>query len=106
MKSVGETMAIGRTFKEAFQKAFRSLETGRAGFGGDGKDLDIETLDRDTLEHQLRTPNSQRVFYIKAAMDMGLSVSEIHELTGIDPWFLENLLQIVKLEEDLTSLMS
>ena len=106
MKSVGETMAIGRTFKEAFQKGFRSLETGRAGFGCDGKDLDLETLDRDTLEHQLRTPNSQRVFYLKAAMDMGLSVSEIHELTGIDPWFLENLLQIVKLEDDLTSLMS
>ena len=106
MKSVGETMAIGRTFKEAFQKGFRSLETGRAGFGGDGKDLDIESLDRDTLEHQLRTPNSQRIFYLKAAMSMGLTTSEIFDLTGIDPWFLENLSQIVRMEEDLSSLMS
>ena len=99
-------MAIGRTFKEAFQKGFRSLEIGRAGFGGDGKDLDIESLDRDTLEHQLRAPNSQRIFYLKAAMSMGLTTSEIFDLTGIDPWFLENLSQIVRMEEDLSSLMS
>ena len=106
MKSVGETMAIGRTFKEAFQKGIRSLETGRAGFGADGKDLDLGSLDRDTLEHQLRTPNSQRIFYLKTAMTMGLTTSEIFDLTGIDPWFLENMLQIVKMEEELSEMMS
>ena len=105
MKSVGETMAIGRTFKEALQKGLRSLEIGRAGFGADGKDLDLDTLDRVSLEHQLRVPNSSRVFAVKAALESGMSPAEIHDLSGIDPWFLENLRQIVDLERELAGLM-
>ena len=99
-------MAIGRTFKEAFQKGFRSLEIGRAGFGADGKDFDITRLDRPRLEHQLRVPNSQRIFYIKAAFDLGLSTQEVFDLTKIDPWFLENLRQIVEVEKELAGLMT
>ena len=106
MKSVGETMAIGRTFKEALQKGLRSLEIGRSGLGADGKDFDVTQLDRTHLEHQLREPNSQRIFYIKAALQMGLSVRDVTDLTKIDPWFLENMRQIVELEKDLAGLMA
>ncbi len=105
MKSVGETMAIGRTFKEAFQKGLRSLEIGSAGFGADGKNIDPTTLDHETLEHQLRVPNSQRLFYIRAAFEMGLGPEELFELTGIDPWFLRNLFEIVQVEHELASLV-
>ncbi len=104
MKSVGETMAIGRTFKEAFQKGLRSLEIGRAGFGADGKDLDV--TDRAVMEHRLRVPNSQRVFYLKAALDADWSISELYDLTGIDPWFLENLRQITEFEKELARLIA
>jgi len=106
MKSVGETMAIGRTFKEALQKGLRSLEIGRAGFGADGKDYDIATLSREALERGLRVPNSQRLFFLKAAFDMGLSVQEIFDATKIDPWFLENMRQIVAVEKELAALMA
>ncbi len=106
MKSVGETMAIGRTFKEALQKGLRSLEIGRAGLGADGKDLDIAQLDRTTVERCLRAPNSERLFYLKAAYQMGFATSEIYDLTGIDPWFLENMRQIVDMEKALAGLMA
>ena len=106
MKSVGETMAIGRTFKEALQKGLRSLEIGRAGFGADGKDHDITTLKREDLERGLRVPNSLRMFYIKTAFDMGLSVDDIFEATKIDRWFLENMREIVEVEKELTALMA
>ena len=106
MKSVGETMAIGRTFKEALQKGLRSLEIGRAGFGADGKDFDVTRLERATLENRLRLPNSQRMFYIKAALDLDWPITEIHDLTGIDMWFLENLRQIVEVEKELAGLMA
>jgi len=106
MKSVGETMAIGRTFKEAFQKGLRSLEIGSAGFGADGKSIDPSTLDRESLERQLRVPNSQRLFYVRAAFDAGLSVDDIFALTGIDPWFLRNLSEIVDVERELASLVN
>jgi carbamoyl-phosphate synthase large subunit len=106
MKSVGETMAIGRTFKEAFQKGLRSLEIGRAGFGADGKDIDTETLDRDELERRLRVPNSQRLFSLKAAFDLGMSTEALYELTKIDPWFLENMREIVAVEKELATLMA
>ncbi|MBT5828833.1 MAG: carbamoyl phosphate synthase large subunit, partial [Candidatus Latescibacteria bacterium] len=105
MKSVGETMAIGRTFKEALQKGLRSLEVGRAGFGADGKDYDITTLKREDLEHGLRVPNSQRMFFLKAAFDMGLSVDEIFDATKIDRWFLENMREIKEVETELAALM-
>ena len=106
MKSVGETMAIGRTFKEAFQKGLRSLEIGRGGFGADGKDLAVPALDRAVVEHRLRVPNSQRIFYLKAALEAGWPLAELYELTGIDPWFIENLRQITEYEKELASLVA
>jgi len=105
MKSVGETMAIGRTFKEAFQKGLRSLEIGRAGFGADGKDFSADELDRETIEHKLRTPNSERLFYLHAAIQSGFSQEDIHEITGIDRWFLRGMFDIVSLEEELAALV-
>ena len=106
MKSVGETMAIGRTFKESFQKALRGLEVGSFGFGCDGKDL-WGTPEQPSLEDvraKLATPGEQRVWYLRYAMKYGMSLDEIHELTGIDPWFLENLLEIVEMEDRLRGL--
>ncbi|MBB5349154.1 carbamoyl-phosphate synthase large subunit [Desulfoprunum benzoelyticum] len=97
MKSVGETMAIGRTFKEAFQKGMRSLETGRFGFGGDGRDR-LDHLDSEDLEQGLRVPNSRRVAHIYEAMKRGFTPDRIYALTHIDPWFLHNLRQIVDTE--------
>lgn len=103
MKSVGETMAIGRTFKESFQKALRGLEIGHFGLGGGKKDL-WGTPRQPTIEEieaKLATPNDQRVFYIRYAIKAGLSIEHIHELTRIDPWFLEHLADLVRLEDQL-----
>jgi carbamoyl-phosphate synthase large subunit len=105
MKSVGETMAIGRTFKEAFQKGLRSLEIGRAGFGADGGDLDLNGLDRETIEQKLRSPNSQRLFYLKAAIQSGVTIEDIYDITGIDRWFLRGMFDIVDLENELAALV-
>ncbi|MGA2064895.1 MAG: carbamoyl-phosphate synthase large subunit [Thermoguttaceae bacterium] len=103
MKSVGETMAIGRTFKESFQKALRGLEVGSFGFGCDGKDLwgTPEQPSPDDVKAKLATANDQRVWYLRYAMKYGMPPEEIYELTHIDPWFLENLRQIVEMEEQL-----
>jgi carbamoyl-phosphate synthase large subunit len=104
MKSVGETMAIGRTFKEALQKGLRSLEIGRYGFGGDGKDpedMDGQAPALAEVEKKLSVPNSQRIFYLRQALLQGMSIDTIYELTGIDPWFLFQLRQILNLEADL-----
>ncbi|MBU3933372.1 MAG: carbamoyl-phosphate synthase large subunit [Candidatus Omnitrophica bacterium] len=98
MKSVGEVMAIGRTFKEALQKALRSLEIGLTGLD----DLKYSPTD-DELKKNLRVPNALRVLYIKQAIKKGNSVDEIYNLTRIDPWFLENIRQIVELEEQIKS---
>ena len=100
MKSVGETMAIGRTFKEAFQKGMRSLEIGRAGFGFDDKE-DLSGLHQDDLELGLSKPNSRRVCYIFEALARGMSLERIYELSLIDPWFLYNFKQIVEMGEDI-----
>ncbi|MDH3330271.1 MAG: carbamoyl-phosphate synthase large subunit, partial [Desulfobulbaceae bacterium] len=100
MKSVGETMAIGRTFKEAFQKGMRSLETGRMGFGFDGKE-EMENLDRDDLYLGLTKPNSRRVAFIFEALRRGMAIKEIYELSKIDPWFLTNLKELVDTGEDI-----
>ncbi|MBA3005087.1 MAG: carbamoyl-phosphate synthase large subunit [Proteobacteria bacterium] len=100
MKSVGETMAIGRTFKEAFQKAMRSLETGRAGFGADGKER-LDHLELFELETGLRVPSSKRVSYLHEALMRGMTVERIYEMSQIDPWFLRNLEQIVALEQEI-----
>jgi carbamoyl-phosphate synthase large subunit len=102
MKSVGETMAIGRTFKEAFQKGIRSLEIGRFGFGGDGKDPLAGTVSKTELEYKLATPNSQRIFFIKHAMENGMALETINSLTGIDPWFLYQMKQIVEFEKRIS----
>jgi len=111
MKSVGETMAIGRTFKEALQKGIRSLEIGRFGLGADGKDPEafeaasedaaVRKSLRDEIEQKLAIPNSKRLFYLHHALKNGFAVSALYDLTGIDPWFLFQLQQIVSLEEHL-----
>ncbi len=103
MKSVGETMAIGRTFKESFQKAIRGLEVGSFGFGCDSKDLwgTSRQPSRDEIVGKLSTPGPDRVWYLRYAIKAGWSIDEIHELTHIDPWFLDQLLEIVELEEQL-----
>ncbi|MBU4345580.1 MAG: carbamoyl-phosphate synthase large subunit, partial [Proteobacteria bacterium] len=103
MKSVGETMAIGRTFKEALQKGLRSLEIGRYGLGADGKDLDNYGQTIFQIKQKLATPNSQRIFYLRYALMEKMTVQSIHELTGIDPWFLYQIKQIVDLEQEIAS---
>jgi len=97
MKSVGETMAIGRTFKEALQKGLRGLEIGRAGLGGDGKDF----IDVARLEYYLRTASPDRLFYIRHALGGGMSVEEVYALTAIDPWFLQKMLEIIECEREI-----
>ncbi len=99
MKSVGEAMAIGRTFKEALQKAMRSLEIGRSGLGGDGKD----DIDPTRLRERLITPNWERIFYMKYALQTGMSVEALAGLTGIDPWFVQQIEQLVEVEGRLRS---
>ena len=92
MKSVGEAMAIGRTFKEALQKALRSLEIKRFGLCGDGAD---KAVDLETLRLKLAIPNAERVFYLAQAFQKGVSIDEAFELTKIDKWFLQNVAEIV-----------
>jgi carbamoyl-phosphate synthase large subunit len=94
MKSVGEVMAIGRTFAEAYQKAWRSLEQGRAGWGADGKDK----IDPERLRERLITPHPDRHFYVRYALQSGMTVEQICALTRFDPWFVEQFEQIVTLE--------
>ncbi len=92
MKSVGEAMAIGRTFKEALQKALRSLEIKRFGLCGDGADKDV---DPQTLRLRLAIPNAERIFYIAQAFRDGMAIDEVFDLTKIDRWFLRNVADIV-----------
>ena len=107
MKSVGETMAIGRTFKEALQKGLRSLEIGRHGLGADGKDPAVDSTNEKGLpspteiQQKLTTPNSQRIFYLRHALLSGMPVRSIYKMTGIDPWFIHQLAQIVDLEQQI-----
>jgi len=100
MKSVGETMAIGRTFKEAFQKALRGLEVGSFGFGCDAKDLWGTAAEPsiDDIRAKIATPDPDRVWYLRYAIKAGLTVNEIHEITAIDRWFLDQLQQLVEIE--------
>jgi carbamoyl-phosphate synthase large subunit len=92
MKSVGEAMAIGRTFKEALQKALRSLEIKRFGLCGDGANKDV---DPETLRLRLAIPNAERIFYLAQAFQDGMPIDEVFELTKIDRWFLRNVAEIV-----------
>jgi carbamoyl-phosphate synthase large subunit len=98
MKSVGEAMAIGRTFNESFQKALRSLETGRAGWGCDKAE---KLPSGEQIRAQLRTPNPERIFSVRHAMQLGMSNEEIYELTAIDPWFLDKLQELLEIEKFL-----
>ncbi len=116
MKSVGEVMAIGRTFKEALQKAMRGLEIGRDGLGGDGKkiktSLDFKMKDENSPEYQtvlnqvkqrLKIPNCDRIFNIKNALQMGYSVKELSEFTSIDPWFIQQIKEILDIGSEIRS---
>ena len=108
MKSVGETMAIGRTFKESFQKALRGLEVGAFGFGADSKDLwyTDRRPDDEEIRSKLSRPNADRVWYLRYAILSGMSLQEIHTITAIDPWFLDQLHQIVQMENQLREIGS
>ncbi|MFB3065126.1 MAG: carbamoyl-phosphate synthase large subunit, partial [Planctomycetota bacterium] len=101
MKSVGETMAIGRTFKESLQKALRGLEVGRYGLGADGKDPPEEELDLEQVRRMLSVPNSERLFYVRLALRAGIELEEIGRLSHIDLWFLDQIAQIVEREEQV-----
>jgi carbamoyl-phosphate synthase large subunit len=104
MRSVGETMSIGRTFKEALQKGLRSLEIGRAGLGADGKDFaenDGRPPGKRVLAQKLATPNSQRIFYLRHALLTGMSIETLYELTAIDPWFLYQMRDILEMERSI-----
>jgi carbamoyl-phosphate synthase large subunit len=111
MKSVGEAMAIGRTFKEALQKCLRSLEIGRSGLGGDGRPWrlgnevygDRDLLPRELISRKLSVPNAERVFFIRHALRAGFTLEEIHQLTKIDRWFLAQIREIVECEEELAA---
>src|SRR5688572_16071027 len=94
MKSVGEVMAIGRSFQESFQKALRGLEVGVDG-------LNQRTRDRETLERELGEPGPERIWYVGDAFENGFSLDEVHRLTRIDPWFLDQIKEIVELEMEL-----
>ncbi|MBI4335835.1 MAG: carbamoyl-phosphate synthase large subunit [Candidatus Omnitrophica bacterium] len=102
MKSVGEVMAIGRTFKEALQKGLRGLEIGRSGLGCDGKDKAKAGISPEEIREKLKIPNQERLFYIRYAMQAGFSVDEIHDFTKIDRWFLENIKEIVEAQEKIS----
>jgi carbamoyl-phosphate synthase large subunit len=102
MKSVGEAMAIGRTFKEAFQKGLRSLENGRHGWTVAPRLQDDRLPDEteQSLRGALRQPTPERIFQVKRALERGLSVAEVYELTGIDPWFLEQMVELIEAERE------
>ena len=111
MKSVGEAMSIGRTFKESLQKCLRSLEIGRSGLGGDGKPWrigadvygDRDLLPRDVISRKLSVPNAERIFFIRHALRAGFTIEEIFNLTKIDRWFLVQIKEIVDFEEELAA---
>ncbi|HEV7799596.1 MAG TPA: carbamoyl-phosphate synthase large subunit [Burkholderiales bacterium] len=95
MKSVGEVMAMGRTFQESVQKALRGLETGVDGF-------DEHSTDRDSIENELGDPGPDRIFYVADAFRIGMSLAEIHELSHIDPWFLAQIEDLLRMERELS----
>ncbi|QDV21537.1 Carbamoyl-phosphate synthase large chain [Gimesia panareensis] len=103
MKSVGETMSIGRTFKESLQKALRGLEIGHFGLGGGNKDLwgTSKQPSKDKIQSMLSVPNDERMFYIRYAFKQGMTVEQIHELSDIDPWFLNHIRQLVEFEDKI-----
>jgi carbamoyl-phosphate synthase large subunit len=104
MQSVGEVMAIGRTFAESLQKAIRSLETGRLGLNADPAERALERLDDDELVQATAVPTPERIFQVEAALRRFVSVERVHEVTGIDPWFCDQILQIVEERDRLSQL--
>ena len=104
MKSVGEVMAIGRTFKESLQKALRGLEIKRSGLGSDAQEARQKDLPRQSIQELLTRPNEQRIFAVRLALKAGFSIGEIYNLTGIDPWFIRNIAELIELEGRLRSL--
>ena len=116
MKSVGEAMSIGRTFKESLQKAIRSMELKRFGLGLDEKDewllarlastprpLAQWPVDADRLVGMLKVPNQERLYFMRYAFKLGWTVARVHELTRIDPWFLEQIRELCVFEDELTA---
>ena len=101
MKSVGETMAIGRVFKESFQKAMRGLEVDCSGFGLNKKNAEKDQLTEEEVLKALETPNADMVFYLHSALKKGVDYEKIHSITGIDRWFLHNLYQLVSTENEI-----
>ncbi len=132
MKSVGEAMAIGRTFKEALQKGIRSMEVKRFGFGLDKNDKWLNSqrgvgarpriqlmivggrhatettsawpIPEDTLRRKLSIPSQGRLYYLRYALKMGWTIDQVHQLTNIDPWFLAQMKQLVDFEEQLATI--
>ena len=107
MKSVGEAMAIGRTFKEALQKGIRSMEVKRFGFGLDGADKSRGPdwpIPLDKLRRKLAVPSQGRLYYVRYALKMGWTVDQVHELTNIDPWFLAQMKQLTDFENELVAI--
>jgi len=100
MKSVGETMAIGRTFRESLQKALRGLEIGHFGLGGGKRDLwgTERQPSSEQVMHKLSVANDERIFYIRYAFLDGMTLEQVHELTRIDPWFLSQMQQLIEVE--------
>ncbi len=103
MKSVGETMSIGKTFKQSLQKALRSLEIGRFGFGADGKDGKYEAMSDEELTSELKRPNAFRIFMIREAFVRGWSVEKVFEFTSIDRWFLRHMHELAAFEDEIRS---
>ncbi len=99
MKSVGEVMAIGRNFKEALQKGMRSMENGRFGFGGDGKDVEPAALSDDLIRRKLVQPNRDRLYYIRYALERGMTPEDIYKLSGIDAWWVHQMWEILQEEK-------
>jgi carbamoyl-phosphate synthase large subunit len=104
MQSVGEVMAIGRTFPESLQKALRSLETGRFGLNCDPAEHELDDIDDDELVRAAAVPTPERIFQIEAALRRFVSIERIHEATGVDPWFCDQILQIVEERDRLAGI--
>ncbi|MBP6748157.1 MAG: carbamoyl-phosphate synthase large subunit [Xanthomonadaceae bacterium] len=102
MKSVGEVMAIGRTFQESLQKALRGLETGKSGFDPTGLDLSNDG-DKARLRRELKEPGAERLFYLADAFRAGMSVDDVHRLSFVDPWFLDQIEELVACEREVAT---
>ncbi|HCU35366.1 MAG TPA: carbamoyl phosphate synthase large subunit, partial [Armatimonadetes bacterium] len=103
MKSVGEAMAIGRTFKESLQKGIRSLEISRFGLGADGKGSHYDLMPRAELETKLQIPHPDRLFQLRSAMRAGMSIDDLHRVTNIDHWFLHHMQEIVLMQDEVAA---